>query len=302
MPHLLIIGESGVGKSLAARELAQRAKVQFLALYGPVRPDAVASKLLQAKHGDYLFLDEAHRLPHDSQELLYPVMDAAARNAAAELPPVRGFTPPSPPQAAAASVPAAEGPSLVPPLTLVLATNQPGLLLAALRKRVHHHILFGTYAQNELTEIVGRTAGRLGVLLSVQAAGLVARMAHGLPRCVEQHVRNLRLHYPEAETRELSKCHVRAYLRAFGFDAHGLGNRHRQYLRHLRALGGRASLETLAGFLGTDRDYLSGEIEPPLLRQLLIVKGPHGRQLTSKGRELLNACHQRNRRRKGNQK
>jgi Holliday junction resolvasome RuvABC ATP-dependent DNA helicase subunit len=100
----------------------------------------------------------------------------------------------------------------------------------------------------------------------------------------------------------LSKCHVRAYLRAFGFDAHGLGTCHRQYLRHLRALGGRASLETLAGFLGTDRDYVSGEIEPPLLRQRLIAKGPHGRQLTGKGRELLKACPKRKPRREGDQK
>jgi Holliday junction DNA helicase RuvB len=229
-------------------------------------------------------------------------MDAAARNAAAELPPVRGFIPPVAQQAAAAPLPAIEGPSRVPPLTLIFATNRPGELLAALRKRISHHILFSPYPEDELREIVGRVAGRLGVLLSLQGARLVARMSHGLPRAAEQHVRNLRLHFPAAEEQELVKAHVRAYLRAFGFDVHGLGHRHRQYLRHLRALGGRASLETLAGFLGTDREYVSSEIEPPLLRQRLIAKGPHGRQLTSKGRELLQACHQRNRRRKGDQK
>jgi Holliday junction DNA helicase RuvB len=297
MPHLLFAGESGVGKSLAARELAKRADAEVLTFYGPARADAVAAKLVRARPLDYVYFDEAHGLPHEVQELLYPVIDASARNAAAELPPVRGFIPPVPQQAAGATIPAAEGPPQVPPVTMIFATNKPGELLAALLKRVQR-ILFRRYTEDELREIVKRFASRRGVLISPQAARLVARMSHGLPRDAEQHLKKLRYHYREAEEQVLGTSHVCDYLRAFGFDVHGLEPIHRQYLRHLGELG-RASRETLATLLGTDRDYVSAEIEPPLLRQLLITKGPHGRKLTKKGKALLKARHTRNRRREG---
>src|SRR5262245_47710265 len=78
LPHLLLIGESGTGKSLVAKCLATEAKAETSSFYGLVRVTEIISKLRQARRGDFVFFDEAHRLQKDvdTQEMLYAVIDA----------------------------------------------------------------------------------------------------------------------------------------------------------------------------------------------------------------------------------
>ncbi|MEJ7637184.1 MAG: Holliday junction DNA helicase RuvB C-terminal domain-containing protein [Singulisphaera sp.] len=174
----------------------------------------------------------------------------------------------------------------LPTWSLILATDQPGLLLNALLNRIDLTVGLDYYPHRELKEVVEVLATEAKLLLKPQASGLVARAACGLPRKARQLLHNLRRHYPEAGNQQLSKKHVREFLHFMGIDETGLGP---DEFRYLKALGdqGSASLETLASMLSTDTLHLRRQIEAVLVRRGLVKIAPGGRQLTATGRKLI---------------
>jgi holliday junction DNA helicase RuvB len=272
MQHLLFTGESGTGKSLAAQTLAKKASPETAChkFHGNPKLRAVVEKLAQAKPFDFVFFDEAHRLDPEVQHALYEVIDSGTIR-----PPAKMLQTGAP---EAVTVPA---------MTLVFATDNPGVLLNALRKRVPLTVVFSRYSKRELREIVSRVATKQDVLLTPQAAGRLAEVSNGLPRRAEHHVQSLRLFFPDSERLQggLGLPQVEEYLKAFGIDEDGLDRQAREYLRFLARTGGAVSLETIAGYLGTDAQNVRKEIEQPLRFRRLVEVGRCGRELTSKGRE-----------------
>jgi len=113
-------------------------------------------------------LDEAHNLARDAQEYLYELIDVGKVSDRLE-DKTKGKRD-------------ADGKLLVEPVTVVLATDQPGGLLQALRKRLEHTISLGDYSDAELVEIAASAASDLQVLVSSQALKKLARAAQGQPR------------------------------------------------------------------------------------------------------------------------
>ena len=171
------------------------------------------------------------------------------------------------------------------PFTLVLATDQPGLLLDALRKRFPTTVHLGAYPLKEMKEIVATIAAEKEVLLSRQATSCLARVCHGLPRKAVHYLQKLRHFFP-AECVQLSSGRIKEFLRAFRVDTHGFGPLERRYLRFL-SRNRRVSLETIAQALGTDKQDVLRQIEPILVRKGLVAIAPSGRKLTEKGKKLV---------------
>jgi Holliday junction DNA helicase RuvB len=134
---------------------------------------------------------------------------------------------------------------------------------------------------------VERVATQINVLLSPQAARLLANVSAGLPRRAEQLLESLRNHFPNAEDDQLSVSQVREFLKDCDIDDKGLGAQEHRYLHYLRSVGS-VSLESLAIFLGLDSDFVRRQIEPLLLREGLVRIGPGGRQLTPPGLDWIN--------------
>jgi Holliday junction DNA helicase RuvB len=265
-PHMLFLGQSGTGKSLAAITLGLRAGTEVTKFLGRATAAEVAPRLAQMKPCDIGFFDECHNLDTDLQELLFDVIDSG--------------------QVPAHLVPGADpaGPVAVPPVTFIFATDRPGKLLNALVKRIPLTVRFKPYPTDDLKEIVARIGYRRGVLLTPQAARGLARICHGLPRRAEHHVNNLRLTIADSEQRQLSVEDVRTYLAEIGLDEDGLDDLAREYIRFLKR-NRIASAEAIAGFLGTDVEYLKNQVEQPLRFRGLVTVGRGGRVLTEKGRE-----------------
>src|SRR5262249_47237732 len=141
------------------------------------------------------------------------------------------------------------------------------------------------YDVAELKEIVAAMAGRpeVGVLLSPQAARLLAEVSGGLPRRARHHLAKLRNFCREADKREVGVVEVRTYLEAAGIEEQGLDLKERGYLE---ALGrqGTVSLSSIALAMGIDERYVQREVEPQLVRRRLVRIGTSGRQLTEAGR------------------
>src|SRR5438093_12395762 len=64
---LAFVGESGLGKSLAARSLAGYARADIFAFHGTTNADAIVEVLRRAKRCDFVFFDETHQLHRDAQ-------------------------------------------------------------------------------------------------------------------------------------------------------------------------------------------------------------------------------------------
>jgi Holliday junction DNA helicase RuvB len=264
-PHMLFQGPSGTGKSLAAMTLARRAGTGITKFLGRASANSIGTKLVQAKPCDVVFFDECHNLDGEAQELLFEVIDAGQVPADYAPESDREFTP-------------------VAPVTLIFATDRPGKLLNPLVKRIPLTVQFKPYPVDELKEIVARVADRRGVLLSPQAARLTAQVCNGLPRRAEQHVNNLRLTFPDSEQRLLGLEDVRAYLAEVGLDGDGFDRLARAYIRFLLR-NGSASVEAVAGYLGTDVEHVKNQVEQPLRFRGLVTVGGRGRELTEKGKE-----------------
>jgi Holliday junction DNA helicase RuvB len=149
LPPLLLLGPTGVGKTEFVRAVAVKAGVdrQILFAARSLKAIDVVSALTELKPFDLLFIDEAHSLGEDEQQVLYRALDCR-------------------------EVPVVAGRRLdrrrfraVGPFGLILATNQPGRLLSALRRRFVS-LKFLPYKVVELSWVGRRLAEVMGIELS----------------------------------------------------------------------------------------------------------------------------------------
>ncbi len=165
--HVHLTGASGLGKTTLAHALAGEMGRRTRVVQGPQVKEAceILSPLLDLEPGDVLFVDEIHALKRAVVESLYealaegrmtvPVRSRGrVRNLAFEL----------------------------PPFTLVAATTEPEELPDALESRFSIRETLSHYKEEELAEIVKRSARREGCRIKEDAAALVlARASRGLP-------------------------------------------------------------------------------------------------------------------------
>jgi Holliday junction resolvasome RuvABC ATP-dependent DNA helicase subunit len=268
-----------MGKTRLSEALAAEYRTTCHRVLGRAKPEELCRKLVAAEHGDFLFLDEAHSLPRDTQEALFEVMDRGR---------IKDYLGDQNRTARRDE----EGRLVVPPVCVILASDQPGELLEALKRRMEHHIALTDYAVQELVEIGAAEASRLGLTVSPQAMRSLARAAQGQPRRINQYLKGLQRHFADAAGRMLRRQDVRAYLHSAGLDHLGLDAHQQGYIEELRSRG-RASLGSLARQLGVDVPFVLSHIEPGLLRLRLVDIGSQGRRLTREGRDWVRAARKR---------
>lgn len=268
LDHLLLYGAPGLGKTTIAHIVAVEMQAPIHVTSGPAveRPGDLVGILTNLEPGAILFIDEIHRLSRPVEEILYPAME----DCKVDIMIGKG--------------PAARSIRLdLPRFTVIGATTRQGLLTGPLRDRFGIVTHFQFYEQNDLYEILKRSAGILGFNLNNDGAREIASRSRGTPRIANRLLRRVR-DFAQVDGAETIDAGVtKKSLVMLEVDELGLDRVDRIILRSLieKYSGGPVGLETLAATTGEDAGTIEDVYEPFLLQQGLIQRTSRGRCATA---------------------
>jgi Holliday junction DNA helicase RuvB len=231
------------------------------------RPGDLAALLTNLEARDVLFVDEIHRLSPVVEEVLYPAMEDFQLD-----------------------IMIGEGPAArsikldLPPFTLVGATTRAGLLTSPLRDRFGIVQRLEFYSDDELHEIVRRSAGILDVAIDDGGAGLIATRARGTPRIANRLLRRARDYAEVMGSGRVDEATARAAMDMLEVDPNGFDLMDRRLLLTIieNFGGGPVGVESLAAAVSEERGTIEDVLEPFLIQRGFLMRTPRGRVATAR--------------------
>jgi Holliday junction DNA helicase RuvB len=255
MPHLLIDGPPGLGKTTIASAVASELGVNlYTANAANLRSvKSVLPYLLRMTKRAVFFIDEIHRLPKLVEEFLYPVMEDFKINIILDKEPEE---------------------IEVPAFTLVGATTSGGSLSQPFydRFQVKEHLSF--YGDSDLSKLAGLNAIKLGLNISDNDLLEIAKRSKGTPRILNarlQWYKNYTLCHP-------SETDVNKIFETQGIDSLGLDLYDRMYIDVLKkSKGTPLGLKSISSMTGIAIETIENSIEPYLVRKGFVHRTTKGR-------------------------
>lgn len=256
MPHTLIDGPPGLGKTTIASAIANELNVN---LYTSNAANLRSVKnvipyLMGIAPRSVLFIDEIHRLPKLVEEFLYPVMEDFVLTITLDKKPETID---------------------LPAFTLIGATTSGGSLSQPFYDRfsIKEHLNF--YTDTELAKLARSNADKLNIDISDDELVEIARRSKGTPRILNsrlQWYKNYKLCHTDS-TKSISEI-----FDIQGIDEDGLDNYDRMYLQLLiNSKGSPLGLKAISSLTGIAIETIENSIEPYLVRKRFIARTQKGR-------------------------
>src|SRR3990167_4401173 len=175
--HVLLYGNPGLGKTTLAHIIAAEMGSSIRTTAGPTieRVGDLAAILTNLTPGDVLFIDEIHRLSKSVEEVLYSAMEEYALDLVV------------------GKGPAARTLRLdLPRFTLIGATTRVSMLSSPLRDRFGNVYHLDFYHNDEIEQIIRRSADLLQIKIAVDACEQIARCARATPRVANRLLKRVR--------------------------------------------------------------------------------------------------------------
>ena len=264
LDHILLSGPPGLGKTTLAHILASAMGCEIKCTSGPTIEKAgdLAGLLTTLERGDFLFIDEIHRLQPAIEEYLYPAMEDLKLDIVID-----------------------QGPNArsvrltLPKFTLIGATTRAGMLSAPLRSRFAMTCRLDYYAAEDLTRIVERSAGLIEVEIAADGALEIARRSRGTPRVANNLLRWVRDFAQVRADGAISRGVAVEALAMLDIDADGIDEMDRRLLETLihKFGGGPVGLNSLSVAIGEEPATIEDVNEPYLIMQGYLKRTPQGR-------------------------
>ncbi len=274
LDHVILHGPPGLGKTTLANIIAKEMGGTLKITSGPAieRAGDLASILTTLSDHDVLFIDEIHRLSRTVEEILYPAMEDYSLDIVIG----KGA------QAKSIRLDLSQ-------FTLIGATTRIGLLTSPLRDRFGVHLSMEYYTDEELKEIITRSATILNFEISDEGARAIAKRSRGTPRIANRLLKRVRDFSQVKGEQVITEETAKEALKLLDVDDEGFDRIDRKILEALvhNFKGGPVGAETLSFYVGEELDTIVDVYEPYLLQKGFIIRTPRGRVATDKTYEHL---------------
>jgi len=282
--HQLFYGPPGLGKTTLSHIIANEMGAEVRITSGPIlrTPNDLVGMIATLRAGDVFFIDEIHRLPMITEEVLYSVMEDFAIDVMVG----KGS------EKKSIRMP-------VPRITVVGATTRLGSVTEPLRDRFQIVHRLDYYDVQTLVRILHRSASTIHSTLDQYAAMEIAGRCRRTPRIANRLLMRCRdVAFMRQEPREsdagawvasnpaIRHEDVLQTMKMLRVDELGLEEMDREMMRAMLRdyNGGPVGLKTMAALIGEPVNTVEDAMEPYLMRMGLLARTPRGRELTEAGR------------------